>query len=189
VVDGEKVTWIRYVTWFTTTPLLLLQLCRLVHARQSVVFGLIIGQPVHDRHRARRRAVAHAAQLGVVRDQLGGVRVHPPHARRRPHPRGRRPPRRVRRLFLRLRNVNLVTWLGYPIVWALGTKGLEVLSPASQTAGYVLLDIASKVGFGLLVVSGGRALEHSGTLAGLARRRNEQGGAAAGSPPHPSAGG
>jgi bacteriorhodopsin len=43
VVEGEKVYWVRYVTWFTTTPLLLLQLCRLVHARQSVVLGLVLG--------------------------------------------------------------------------------------------------------------------------------------------------
>jgi bacteriorhodopsin len=42
VVEGEKVVWVRYVTWFTTTPLLLLQLCRLVHARQSVVLGLLV---------------------------------------------------------------------------------------------------------------------------------------------------
>jgi bacteriorhodopsin len=88
----------------------------------------------------------------------------------------------VRRLFRRLRDVNAVTWLGYPLVWALGTKGFEVISPATQTAGYVLLDLASKVGFGMLVLSGAAALERSGTFAGLARRRTEEGGAAAGSP-------
>jgi bacteriorhodopsin len=84
-------------------------------------------------------------------------------------------PADVRALFRRLRDVNLATWLGYPIVWALGTKGLEVISPGAQAAGYVLLDLASKVGFGMLVLSGAGALERSGTLAGLAQRRSLRG--------------
>jgi bacteriorhodopsin len=182
-VDGEKVTWIRYVTWFTTTPLLLNQLCRLVHARQSVVFGLLVSNQfmigtglAAELSGAPRNwvwyAISSVAFVFILLTLVGDLTREAEGL-----------PDDVRRLFRRLRDVNVVTWLGYPIVWALGTKGLEVLSPAGQAAGYVLLDLASKVGFGMLVLSGAEALERSGTLAGLARRRTEEGAAAAGSPP------
>lgn len=177
VVEGEKVYWVRYVTWFTTTPLLLLQLCRLVHARQSVVLGLLIsnqfmiGTGLAAELSGTPRnwawyAISSVAFLFILATLLGDLTRE-----------GDGLPADARALFLRLRNVNVATWLGYPIVWALGTKGFEVISPATQTAGYVLLDLASKVGFGMLVLSGAAALEHSGTFAGLAQRRT-LGGAA-----------
>jgi bacteriorhodopsin len=182
-VEGEKVYWVRYLTWFTTTPLLLNQLCRLVHARPGVVFGLLAANQfmiatglAAELSAAPRSwawyAISSVAFAFILLTLAGDLTREADGL-----------PDDVRRLFLRLRDVNVVTWLGYPIVWALGTKGLEVLSPAAQTAGYVLLDLASKVGFGMLVLSGAEALERSGTFAGLARRRGEQGGAAAGSPP------
>jgi bacteriorhodopsin len=185
VVDGEKVTWVRYVTWFTTTPLLLLQLCRLVHARQSVVTSLVIANQfmiatglAAELSGAPRSwvwyAISSVAFVFILLTLVGDLTRE-----------GEGLPDDVRTLFRRLRDVNIVTWIGYPVVWALGTKGFEVISPATQTAGYVLLDIASKVGFGMLVLSGAAALERSGTFAGLARRRTEEGGAAAGSPPGP----
>lgn len=172
VVDGEKVTWVRYLTWFTTTPLLLLQLCRLVHARQSVVLGLLVSNQfmiatglAAELSGAPRQwvwygisSVAFACILVTLRGDLTRET--------------RGLPDDVRALFGRLRDVNIVTWIGYPLVWALGTKGFEVISPAAQTAGYVLLDLASKVGFGMLVLSGAAALERSGTYAGLAQRRS-----------------
>jgi bacteriorhodopsin len=175
------VYWVRYLTWFTTTPLLLLQLCRLVHARQSVVTSLLvanqfmIGTGLAAELSGTPRnwvwyAISSLAFLFILLTLLGDLTRE-----------GEGLPDDVRRLFRRLRDVNVVTWLGYPLVWALGTKGFEVISPASQTAGYVLLDLASKVGFGMLVLSGAEALERSGTFAGLARRRTEEGGARAGS--------
>jgi bacteriorhodopsin len=183
VVEGEKVYWVRYITWFTTTPLLLLQLCRLVHARQSVVTSLLvanqfmIGTGLAAELSGTPRnwvwyAISSVAFVFILLTLVGDLTREADGL-----------PDDVRALFLRLRNVNVVTWIGYPVVWALGTKGLEVISPATQTAGYVLLDVASKVGFGLLVLSGAAALERSGTFAGLARRRTEEGAAAAGTPP------
>ena len=181
IVEGEKVYWVRYLTWFTTTPLLLLQLCRLVHARQSVVTSLLvanqfmIGTGLAAELSGTPRnwvwyAISSVAFVFILLTLRGDLTRE-----------ARGLPENVQTLFRRLRDVNIVTWIGYPIVWALGTKGFEVISPASQTAGYVLLDLASKVGFGMLVLSGAEALERSGTFAGLARRRTEEGGARAGS--------
>lgn len=171
VVEGEKVVWVRYVTWFTTTPLLLLQLCRLVHARQGVVLGLVLSNQfmiatglAAELSRTPRNwvwyAISSVAFVFILLTLLGDLTRESYGL-----------PDDVRALFRRLRDVNIVTWIGYPVVWALGTKGFEVISPATQTAGYVLLDLASKVGFGMLVLSGASALEHSGAFAGLAQRR------------------
>jgi bacteriorhodopsin len=172
MVEGEKVVWVRYVTWFTTTPLLLLQLCRLVHARQSVVLGLLVSNQfmiatglAAELSGTPRNwvwyAISSVAFVFILLTLRGDLTRE-----------ARGLPGDVQTLFRRLRDVNIVTWIGYPIVWALGTKGFEIISPAAQTAGYVLLDLASKVGFGMLVLSGAGALERSGTFAGLAQQRS-----------------
>ena len=153
VVEGAKVYWVRYVTWFTTTPLLLLQLCRLVHARQGVVLGLLVSNQfmiatglAAELSGTPRKwawyAISSVAFLFILATLLGDLTRESDGL-----------PDDVRALFLRLRNVNVITWLGYPVVWALGTKGLRLISPPAQTAGYVLLNLASKVGFGALVLS------------------------------------
>ena len=170
-VEGETVWWIRYVTWFTTTPLLLNQLARLVHARGSVVWGLVLSNQfmiatglVAELSGAPRQwvwyAISSVAFLFILATLLGDLTRE-----------GEALPDDVRILFRRLRDVNVATWIGYPVVWALGTKGLAVIGPGTQAAGYVLLDLASKVGFGMLVLSGSAALERSGTFAGLRQTR------------------
>ena len=170
-VEGEKVWWLRYVTWFATTPLLLNQLARLVHARGSVVWSLVLANQFMIATGAVAElsptpqswvwyAVSSVAFVFILytlyTDLTRESRDLPPE---------------VQRLFRTLREVNAVTWIGYPLVWALGTKGLEVIAPATQTAGYVLLDLASKVGFGMLILGGAGALEASGRFAGLREMR------------------
>ena len=172
VIGGEKVTWVRYVTWFTTTPMLLLQLCRLVHARQSVVVGLLLSNQfmiatglAAELSGTPRNwawyAISSVAFVMILLTLYGDLTRE-----------ARGLPDDVGALFRRLRDVNAVTWVGYPVVWALGTKGFELISPAAQAFGYVALDLASKVGFGLLVLGGAAALERSGTYAGLAQQRS-----------------
>lgn len=170
-VAGERVFWIRYVTWFTTTPLLLNQLARLVHARGSVVWSLLLANQFMIATGAVSElsptpqswvwyAVSSVAFVFILVTLYGDL-TRESHAL----------PSDVQQLFRRLREINLLTWLGYPIIWALGTKGVELLSPVGQTAGYVLLDLASKVGFGFLILGRSDALEQSGALAGLREQR------------------
>ena len=173
-VEGEKVTWLRYVTWFTTTPLLLNQLARLVHARGSVVWSLLLSNQfmigtglLAELSPAPQSwawyAVSSVAFVFILATLLGDLTRE-----------SRAMPADVQALFRRVRDVNIATWIGYPVVWALGTKGLEVLGPGAQAGGYVLLDLASKVGFGLLVLAGADALEHSGRLAGTREGRERK---------------
>jgi bacteriorhodopsin len=63
---------------------------------------------------------------------------------------------KINRLFQKLRNILIVLWIGYPIVWILGAEGFQVLSVDVETACYAILDICAKVGFGFILTSAGQ---------------------------------
>ena len=42
-----------------------------------------------------------------------------------------------------------VVWVWYPVLWALGGSGFQILSPGTEAAIYSILDVAAKVGFGI----------------------------------------
>ena len=46
-----------------------------------------------------------------------------------------------------------VLWVLYPVVFLLGSEGVNVIAPALVLASFAILDLLSKVGYGLLAVS------------------------------------
>ena len=52
-----------------------------------------------------------------------------------------------------LRNLILVAWTLYPIVWLLGTEGAGVVSLYVETLMFMVLDVTAKVGFGFILLS------------------------------------
>jgi bacteriorhodopsin len=54
--------------------------------------------------------------------------------------------------FTTLRNLVLVLWTFYPIVWIVGTEGAGVVSLQVETLLYMVLDVTAKVGFGLILL-------------------------------------
>ncbi len=77
----------------------------------------------------------------------------------------RNKPDDVVRLFRTLRNVNTVVWIGYPLIWILGTAGFNLFGVGTQSMLYTILDIVSKVGFGLIIVARRPAVARSAQLA------------------------
>jgi sensory rhodopsin len=61
--------------------------------------------------------------------------------------------------FSLLLTVHIVLWTAYPIVWILAGTGFGVLNSGLEGMFYTLLDIASKVGFGLFSISTLQKLE------------------------------
>ena len=51
--------------------------------------------------------------------------------------------------FTRVNTYFTAMWLGYPIIWALGTSGLGVIDQTTEVALFVILPIFSKVGFSI----------------------------------------
>lgn len=57
----------------------------------------------------------------------------------------------INRLFIKLRNILMGLWIGYPIVWILGAEGIHVINVGAETLLYAVLDVSAKVGFGLVL--------------------------------------
>jgi len=61
--------------------------------------------------------------------------------------------------FAQLRNLIVVVWLVYPVWWLVGTEGLGAISLNIETAGFMVLDLVAKVGFGFLLLSSRQVLD------------------------------
>ncbi len=55
-------------------------------------------------------------------------------------------------IFDTLRNLTVVLWFGYPVLWALGSEGLAVLGVGVTSWGYSGLDIIAKYAFAFLLL-------------------------------------
>jgi sensory rhodopsin len=160
-VDGRTVYYVRYITWFTTTPLLLNQLVRLVRGRPSLLLSLILADMfmiatggVAELSPKPINYIWYAVSSGAFLVIL--VLLFSDLSRQ-----AGEQPDDTQRLFRTLRNVTAITWVVYPLVWILGTAGINVIGSLGQTIGYTALDLASKVGFGLIVLANSRAVERS----------------------------
>jgi bacteriorhodopsin len=67
--------------------------------------------------------------------------------------------------FKLLRNIIVVVWLVYPAWWLLGTEGLQIISLNIETAGFMVLDLVAKVGFGFLLLSSRKVLDNVSSAA------------------------
>jgi len=61
--------------------------------------------------------------------------------------------------FAQLRNLVVVVWLVYPAWWLVGTGGIGLVGLYGETAGFMMLDLAAKVGFGVMLLSSREALD------------------------------
>lgn len=162
VVYGRPTFWVRYVTWFLSTPLLLLDLCFLGRNSLPVVgsllganaymiatgfVGTISPKPINYIW----YIVSCGAFLAVFYLLVKPYRIEA----ERKHP-------RAKQAFRKLLAVHLVLWTGYPIVWILASTGFNFLSQGGETMFYTLLDLASKVGFGFLSLNTMHTLEQAG---------------------------
>ncbi|MFB6173881.1 MAG: bacteriorhodopsin [Halobacteriales archaeon] len=149
----------RYADWLFTTPLLLLALALLADADRSTLVGLVgadgfmivtglvgAATPVLAL-RFLWWAIGTAALLYVLYTLYFGLGER---AEARDDP--------GRSTFVVLRNLTLVLWALYPVWWALGTQGAGLVGVFIETAGFMVLDVTAKVGFGVVLLRGRDAL-------------------------------
>lgn len=159
IIDGRQTYWVRYITWFLSTPLLLLDLTFL--GRTSLpITGSLLGANAYMIATGGLAAVSakptnyiwYLVSCGAFLAVLYLlVKPYRSEAERK-HPRSKQ-------AFRKLLTVHVVLWTGYPIVWILSNTGFNLLGDSGQTALYTLLDLASKVGFGFLSLSTLHTLE------------------------------
>jgi len=68
---------------------------------------------------------------------------------------------RSKKVFAKLLTVHLMIWTAYPIVWILASTGLNVIGSVAESACYTILDVAAKVGFGVLALNSLKQLEQA----------------------------
>ncbi|MFW6458500.1 MAG: bacteriorhodopsin [Halodesulfurarchaeum sp.] len=148
----------RYVDWLITTPLIVLYLAMIARPARRVYVGLValevivIGsgaaaaftpRPVHW----IAYLIGTAAFVGILYVLL---RVLPRQAALQSH--------RPAAIFTKLRNLTVVLWSIYPLVWLLGPFGFEVLLVETEAIVVTYLDLLAKVGFVVIAVNGRDAL-------------------------------
>jgi bacteriorhodopsin len=65
--------------------------------------------------------------------------------------------------FAQLRNLIVVVWLVYPAWWLIGSEGLAIVGLPIETAGFMVLDLVAKIGFGFILLAGRDAIESQPT--------------------------
>ncbi len=161
-LDGRPVAWIRYVTWGLTTPLLLSQIARSVHAPPSLTLSLVLSDvfmigtgAIAELSSKPTNYIWYAVScLGFLAVLALLYRDLTVKAQGRPEDQ--------RRLFTTLRDMNAALWIGYPVVWILGTAGFALIGQGAQAALYTILDLLAKVGFGLIILARRPVLERIG---------------------------
>lgn len=162
IIYNRPTFWVRYVTWFLSTPLLLLDLTFL--GRNSVpVIGSLLGANAYMIATGFVAAISPkptnyiwyivscGAFLATLYLLVKPYRIEA----ERNHP-------RAKKAFRKLLAVHVVLWTCYPIVWILAGTGFNILSQGGETMFYTLLDLASKVGFGFLSLNTMHTLEQAG---------------------------
>ena len=173
-LGGEEVPiyWARYTDWFFTTPLLLLDLALLAGANRNEIASLVgldmlmIGTGAV----ATLSAGAGVLSVGARRLVWWGVStgfllvllymLYGSLAEKASKLSGD-----AASTFSTLRNLIVFVWLVYPVWWILGTEGLGIVSLNIETAGFMVLDLVAKVGFGIILLSSREVLDAAGSAA------------------------
>lgn len=171
-VGDREVFVARYIDWVITTPLLLLGLLMIalpVLAKGNdtgrernaliagvigadifmIVTGIIAALTLNDTVKYAWYVISCGAFLVVLAVLWGPVRAA-----------ANAQGAEVAALFQRLAIVLTSLWFVYPVLWLLGTEGTGALSLTGEIAVFAVIDLAAKVGFGLLLVTGVLRLAH-----------------------------
>jgi bacteriorhodopsin len=177
-IGGElrPIYWARYTDWLFTTPLLLYDLGLLAGADRNTI-GTLVGLDVLM---IGTGAVATLSTAGAVlatgTERLvwwgvstGFLLVLLYILYGSLTDRASQLSPSTQSTFTLLRNLLIVLWLVYPVWWLVGTEGLNVAGIYVETAGFMVLDLAAKVGFGLILLRSHDVLDDAAAPAGAAQ--------------------
>mgnify|MGYP005844994369 CR=1 FL=1 len=157
-VDGVSFYLPRYVDWLLTTPLLILYmalLCKPGKRLYAMLIGLdvaliLLGVAAIFTDGALSLALFGAGSAAYLALAYLLVVELPAKAEFETD--------RVGMVFTKLRNVTVVLWTMYPVVWLLAPVGFGFLLPSTEMLVIVYLDIITKVGFAIFALLGRDAL-------------------------------
>ena len=174
VVGGEEIPiyWARYTDWLFTTPLLLYDLGLLAGADRNTIYTLV-GLDV---------AMIGTGAVATLTGDLQGAALSTGAQRliwwgvstafllvllvflfRNLTQQARNLSGEAQSKFRLLRNMLTVIWLVYPVWWLVGTEGVGAVGLGIETAGFMVLDLVAKVGFGFILLSSHAILDEADT--------------------------
>ena len=160
-VGGEelRIYWARYADWLFTTPLLLVDLALLADADRNTIYALVltdafmivtglVGALENNAFVFRYiwwlvSTIAFVFLLYMLFTTFSSKIDEMDED--------------TASTFSTLRNLILLVWTFYPIVWIIGTEGAGVVPLGVETTLYMVLDLTAKVGFGFILL-GSRAI-------------------------------
>lgn len=156
---GDRSVYLaRYVQWIVGTPLIVLYLGMLAGTDGNRLSALIIVDVL-----AMSAALGAALTVGTARWLMFGVGtvlyvvlLYGLLGTLGAAADGRNPA--ITALFEKLRNLTVVTWSFYPIVWLAGPLGFGVIDPFAEVLVVTYLDVVAKVGFGFIALNSKLAL-------------------------------
>ena len=180
-IGGEErlIYWARYTDWLFTTPLLLIDLALLARASRNQIAtlvsldvlmigtgavatlaggGFVVLGVLDD---AARRLIWWGVSTGfllVLLYFLFGTLTD----------QAKRLSADTASTFSLLRNAIVVLWLIYPVWWIIGTEGLGVVGLGVETAGFMVLDLTAKIGWGAILLRSHDVLDDAGSETGAA---------------------
>ena len=173
-LGGEEVPiyWARYTDWLFTTPLLLVDLGLLVGATRNQLASLVGLDVLMIATGEIATLSTSAAVLSAGGTRLvwwgvstGFLLVLLYMLYGSLDEKASRLSGQAASTFSTLRTLIVVVWLVYPVWWLLGTEGLQIVSLNIETAGFMVLDLVAKVGFGFILLSSREVLDAAGSAA------------------------
>jgi len=174
MVSGQAldIYWARYTDWFFTTPLLLLDLGLLAGASRNELATLVgldaamigtgaiatltgdslfaLGSLSTGAQRLIWWGVSTAFLVVLLYFLFGSLTD-----------KAQRMGGALQAKFSTLRNLIVVIWLVYPVWWLIGTEGIGAVGLGIETAGFMVLDLTAKVGFGFILLSSREVLDQA----------------------------
>ncbi|SDR31923.1 bacteriorhodopsin [Natronobacterium texcoconense] len=166
-VDDRVVFIPRYVDWILTTPLLLAFLGMLAGVDRDTLYKIVAVNTVVMVAGFAGAALSASWRFGLF--VLGGIAylVMVYMVLGTMTERARERGSGTQSLFVSLRNLTIVLWSIYPVIWLLGPPGLAVLTPGVDVMLITYLDLLTKVGFGLIALNASAVIETEYQTTGL----------------------
>ncbi|PSP94021.1 rhodopsin [Halobacteriales archaeon QS_4_62_28] len=165
--EMRPIYWARYTDWLFTTPLLLYDLALLAGADRNTIYSLVGldvlmigtgalatlstgGVLTAGAERLLWWGISTAFLLVLLYFLFSNLTA-----------RAAELSGDVQSTFSTLRNMILVLWLVYPVWWLIGTEGLGLIGIGIETAGFMVLDLTAKIGFGFILLQSHAVLDEA----------------------------
>jgi len=171
-LGGEQraIYWARYTDWLFTTPLLLYDLALLAGADRNTIYSLVGLDVLMIGTGGLATLSAGSGVLSAGAERLvwwgistGFLLVLLYFLFSKLTARASELSGDVQSKFSTLRNMILVLWLVYPVLWLVGTEGLGLVGLGAETAAFMVLDLTAKIGFGFVLLQSHAVLDEGQT--------------------------